>query len=175
VKFLKETYELIAFLGNPGKKYEYTRHNIAWLLSEQKQPVWQKKFNGLWCRENCGEISLIFLKPQTMMNRSGDSVRKAMDFFKLPPEKVLVVHDELELPFGEVNLRKGGGLAGHNGLRSVKQQLGTTEFGRLRLGIGRPPFGDVSRWVLSPFSPSERTELEDIFQKAWSELVRCLS
>jgi peptidyl-tRNA hydrolase, PTH1 family len=158
-------YKLIVFLGNPGKKYEKTRHNAAWRLGDNRDRSWQKKFNGLWCKEGNGADQKILLKPQTFMNLSGDSVRKAMDFFKLTPKEVLVVHDELELPFGEVQHRFGGGLAGHNGLKSIKQQLGTADFGRLRIGIGRPPYGDVQRWVLSPFAPIEEAELEDVIRK----------
>ncbi|MDC7224827.1 MAG: aminoacyl-tRNA hydrolase [Spirochaetales bacterium] len=164
-------YKLIVFLGNPGKKYEKTRHNAAWRLADYRERSWQKKFNGLWCKEGIGKDQKILLKPQTMMNLSGDSVRKAMDFFKLTPREVLVVHDELELPFGEVQLRFGGGLAGHNGLKSVKQQLGTGDFGRLRMGIGRPPYGDVQRWVLSPFAPIEEAELEDILRQAEGQIL----
>ncbi|MDC7219545.1 MAG: aminoacyl-tRNA hydrolase [Spirochaetales bacterium] len=159
-------YKLIVFLGNPGKKYEKTRHNAGWRVADYRERSWQKKFNGLWCKEGIGANQKIYLKPQTFMNLSGDSVRKAMDFFKLKPEEILVVHDELELPFGEVQERFGGGLAGHNGLKSIKQQLGTADFGRLRIGIGRPPYGDVQRWVLSPFSASDEAELDDVIRKA---------
>lgn len=169
---MKKNYKLIVFLGNPGKKYEKTRHNLAWrlagLLTEKHGLSWQKKFNGLWCRD----AGLVFLKPETLMNLSGNSVRKAMDFFKFTPDEVLVAHDELELAWGELNSRVGGGLAGHKGLKSVKQQLGTTDFGRLRLGIGRPPYGDVSRWVLSPFAPSEEAEMDDFLGKALAELEK---
>ncbi len=167
---MKDKIRLIVFLGNKGKQYEKTRHNVAWRIADDRPRSWQGKFNGLWCKEGIGADQLILLKPQTMMNLSGDSVRKAVDFFKLKPDEILVVHDELELPFGDVQARFGGGLAGHNGLRSIKQQLGTADFHRLRVGIGRPPHGDVSRWVLSPFSPSEEGEMEDVIAKAEREL-----
>jgi len=162
---LNQPYKMIVFLGNPGKQYEKTRHNAAWRLADARDRSWQKKFNGLWCRETRGGDQKILLKPHTMMNLSGESVRKALDFFKIQPGEVLVAHDELELPFGEVQYRFAGGLAGHNGLRSIKQHLGTDQFGRLRLGIGRPPHGDVTRWVLSPFSAQEEAELEDVIAK----------
>ena len=167
---MKDKIKLIVFLGNKGKKYEKTRHNVAWRIADGRSLAWQSKFNGLWCKEGIGKDQKILLKPLTMMNLSGDSVRKAADFFKLKPEEIMVVHDELELPFGEVRSRFSGGLAGHNGLRSVKQHLGTADFHRLRVGIGRPPYGDVTRWVLSPFSPSEEAEMEDVVAKAEREL-----
>lgn len=167
---MKKSYEMIVFLGNKGQKYARTRHNAAWMLADRFNLNWQTKFNGQWCRDPYLGRTMIFLKPETMMNLSGKAVRAAMDFFKLTPEQILVVHDELELPFGVIDLRHGGGLAGHNGLRSVKAQLTTDDFGRLRIGIGRPPHGDVQRWVLNPFSSSERAELPGL----WAEGERRL-
>ncbi|GAB6091044.1 aminoacyl-tRNA hydrolase [Spirochaeta dissipatitropha] len=162
-------------LGNPGKKYEMTRHNIGWRIAEafvrEADPSadWKSKFKGKWTqiRTSPGSVSgCRILVPETFMNKAGESVKPFADFFTLEAEEIVVIHDDLELPFAEVQLRKGGGLGGHNGLRSIEQHLGTRNFQRLRIGIGRPVHGSVSSWVLSRFSPQEEAELEDITEKA---------
>ncbi|MDR2029616.1 MAG: aminoacyl-tRNA hydrolase [Treponema sp.] len=114
------------------------------------------------------------LMPETYMNRSGDSVRAAASFFKIPPEHILVVHDELELPLGSAALKFSGGLGGHNGLRSMKAAFGTADFWRLRIGIGRPDHDDISAWVLSDFSPPEEPVLEQVLAVSAEALVRSL-
>lgn len=147
--------KLIVFLGNPGKEYAKTRHNSGFIVCDSLFPSasWQTKFHGWYAQE--GETRL--LKPQTYMNLSGISVGEAVRFFRLKPEEVLVVHDDLELPFGVVRLQLGGGLAGHNGLRSIKEHVGSAGFARLRIGIGRPIHGNVAQYVLSPFTKEEWT------------------
>lgn len=156
---------LIVGLGNPGLQYEETRHNIAWKafesLSFAGDLFWKEKFKGLFAQKNIKEQQVIFLKPQTFMNLSGESVRPAMDFFKVSIDDVLVVHDEIDLPFGTVHLKKGGGLAGNNGLKSIAQHLPNQNFLRLRMGIGRPKFGEVSGHVLGHFNEEESPWLED--------------
>ena len=131
--------KLICALGNPGREYSATRHNVAWIFLSQWLPAldWQKKFKGEYALLHQPR-KLIFLKPLSFMNNSGESIRTCVDFFSLDAEEILVIHDDLELPFGEVVCKKGGGLGGHNGLKSVNQHLGTRDFHRLRLGIGRP-------------------------------------
>ena len=155
---------LIIALGNPGHEYEKTRHNIGWQLLEQlpffNDLAWKEKFKGLYSSTSFKGEKFHFLKPQTYMNLSGESVVPAMKFFKIPIESVLIIHDELDLPFGTLALKKGGGLAGHNGLKSIAELTGSREFLRLRMGIGRPQRGSVSSWVLSPFSEEESIGLE---------------
>lgn len=165
-------FQVLVFLGNPGKEYEKTRHNAGWIFCQSwgQDLIWQEKFKGLWCPVLINSTKLYFLKPQTFMNLSGESARALGDFFKIPGEQFVIVHDDLEVPFGEVRFQQGGGLGGHNGLRSVKQQLGTQDFFRLRLGIGRPPRGDVASFVLSRFSSDEEIQLPWVWKSAWEKI-----
>lgn len=167
--------KLIAFLGNPGREYERSRHNIGWmvadLLTDRYGLSWQEKFSGklaLLAAQRC-KVSL--LKPATFMNRSGMSVSRALSFFSVDPDECTVVHDDLELAFGRVDLKHGGGTGGHNGLKSISQELGTNEFGRLRIGIGRPARGSVSSYVLGRFSSEEEAELPEILERAAAVLL----
>ena len=156
---------IVVFLGNPGIQYRKTRHNVAWQLCSflNLPDQWRAKFHGEFLKD--GET--VWLKPQTFMNESGQSVSEAASFFNVSPEQILVVHDDIETAFGRVMLRQGGGMAGHNGLRSVKQHLSTDNFYRLRLGVGRPQNNmDVSSFVLSPFSELEEAQLETMFVQA---------
>ncbi len=170
---------LLTLLGNPGRQYRNTRHNLGWMIEEYLPPdvslAWQKKFNGLYCQTRIGEGKLLLLKPETYMNRSGASVRAASAFFKVPPEKIIIAHDDIELPFGTLSFRKGGGLGGHNGLRSITKDLGTRDFFRFRLGIGRPERGDVSSHVLGRFSSLEETSLPDYLSGAVRILIQVIS
>lgn len=166
------------FLGNVGKKYERTRHNLAWILLEQlsfyPKLNWNSKFKGTWAKNNNPETLL--LKPSTLMNNSGESVSAALSFYKLKPENLMVIHDDLELPFGTVMIKKGGGTGGHNGLRSITKLIGSPDFYRFRLGISRPPAGfGVSSWVLSRFSPDEEARLSDYSIAAAAMLEQYLS
>ncbi len=153
--------KLIVFLGNPGKEYENTRHNAGFLLSSFLYPEasWQNKFHSEFAQFRDKKL----LKPMTMMNLSGKAVSEASSFFKLETENILVVHDDLELPLGEARMQKGGGLQGHNGLKDIKTHLKSTDFYRLRIGIGRPVHNDVRNWVLSPFKSDEMIKLEQLF------------
>ncbi len=151
---------LVAGLGNPGREYARTRHNLGHMvcdeLARRHGGSFRSKFSGDLSELRPAGARAALLKPQTYMNESGRSVGAAVRFFKVPPEQLLVVHDEVDLDLGRLQARLGGGLAGHNGLRSVAQQLGTPEFMRLRIGIGRPERGDprpVADWVLTPFGP----------------------
>jgi PTH1 family peptidyl-tRNA hydrolase len=151
---------LIVGLVNYGSKYHHTRHNIGWDVFEElsfaKDLKWTEKFKGHYAVYNSGPDKIYFLKPQTFMNLSGESVQPLMNFFKISVENILVVHDELDLPFGTIAFKKGGGLAGHNGLKSITACLGTQEFRRVRLGISRPIHGDVSNWVLSGYTGEDK-------------------
>jgi len=153
---------LVAGLGNPGSRHERDRHNIGWMavdeLARRRDVAFKSKFNGRLGETRMGDQRLALLKPETYMNESGRSISAAARFFKVVPEDVLVVHDEVDLEFGRLQAREGGGLAGHNGLRSIAQSLGTSEFLRLRVGVGRPGRGDqrdVAAFVLSPFELHE--------------------
>ncbi len=171
-------YTAVIGLGNPGPQYRLTRHNIGQRILENlvagsdiglaKNPQnWKKKFNGHWAQHN----SLRLLVPETFMNKCGSSVQAFANFFSLSPEQLLIIHDDLELPFGDVQLKKGGGLAGHNGLKSIATHLSSREFYRLRVGIGRPPRGDVSKFVLERFNQQEEAELDDIIAEAIQQIL----
>jgi PTH1 family peptidyl-tRNA hydrolase len=162
---------LVAGLGNPGREYARTRHNLGHMvcdeLASRHGGSFRSKFSGELAELRLEGLRLALVKPLTYMNESGRSVGAAARFFKLPAERLLVVHDEVDLDLGRLQARMGGGLAGHNGLRSVAQQLGTPEFMRLRIGIGRPERGDprpVADWVLSPF-PGE-VDVDELVARA---------
>jgi peptidyl-tRNA hydrolase, PTH1 family len=153
---------LVVGLGNPGREYERTRHNAGWLvldeLARRHGGSWRSRFSGSLAEVRLDGLRLALLKPETYMNDSGRSVGAAARFFKVEPGALLVVHDDVDLEPGRLQARLGGGLAGHNGLRSLAQHLGSQDFLRLRIGVGRPGRGDqrsVSDWVLSGFSPED--------------------
>jgi peptidyl-tRNA hydrolase, PTH1 family len=151
---------LVAGLGNPGREYAQTRHNAGWLVADELARrlggSFRSKFSGQLAEVRLGDLRLALLKPETYMNDSGRSLGAALRFFKVAPGNLLVVHDDVDLEEGRLQARRGGGLAGHNGLRSIAQALGTPDFVRLRIGVGRPGRGDprtVADYVLSPFEP----------------------
>jgi peptidyl-tRNA hydrolase, PTH1 family len=151
---------LVAGLGNPGRQYERTRHNVGWLVADELAKrhggSFRGKFSGQFAETRLEELRLALLKPETYMNVSGRSIGAARKFFKVDPADVLVVHDDVDLEPGRLQARFGGGLAGHNGLRSIAQSLGTNDFLRLRIGVGRPGRGDrrsVADYVLDEFEP----------------------
>jgi PTH1 family peptidyl-tRNA hydrolase len=153
---------LVAGLGNPGPGHERDRHNVGWMvvdeLARRRDASFKSKFNGRIGELRIGDSRLALLKPETFMNESGRSIAAAARFYKVPIDDVLVVHDEVDLELGRLQARAGGGLAGHNGLRSIAQMLGGAEFLRLRVGVGRPGRGDprdVADFVLSPFEAHE--------------------
>jgi len=151
---------LVAGLGNPGREYAATRHNVGWMvvdeLARRHGGSWRSKFSGQVAEMRLDGARLALVKPETYMNESGRSIAAAAQFFKTPIESVLVVHDDVDLEEGRLQARADGGLAGHNGLRSIAQSLGSQEFLRLRIGVGRPGRGDrrsVADFVLGPFAP----------------------
>src|SRR5579864_513157 len=153
---------LVAGLGNPGREYARNRHNVGHMvvdeLARRHDGVWRAKFSGQLAEVRIDGHKVALLKPETFMNDSGRSVKAAAQFFKLEPDAILVVHDESDLEPGRLQVRRGGGLAGHNGLRSITQHLGTQDFLRLRVGVGRPGRGDrrpLADYVLSDFEPEE--------------------
>jgi PTH1 family peptidyl-tRNA hydrolase len=150
-------------LGNPGAKYSLHRHNVGFMAADIIAEVhdfgpWQKKFRSLIAEGRIGRHRVLLLKPQTFMNDSGDAVQQTLRFYKLDVDALTAFHDELDLAPFKVKVRVGGGLAGHNGLRSLARHLGTQEFLRLRIGVGRPERGDprpLADWVLANFEPHE--------------------
>jgi peptidyl-tRNA hydrolase, PTH1 family len=171
--------KLIAGLGNPGSRYQWTRHNAGFMVLDRLShlagiPVTKKVFSGL-----CGEgiwqgERLLLLKPLTYMNLSGRSVAETVRFHKLSLEDVIVIHDDLDLPFGRVKLKKGGGHGGHNGLRSLLSELGSGDFTRIRIGIDRPSRGDVVDYVLTSFSGEESGRLPQLLDGAVDVLASLL-
>jgi len=165
---------LIVFLGNPGAQYARNRHNAGRLLAQAlpffSSLPWQAKFKGRYAVLD----KTHFLAPETYMNLSGESVRAAASFFKIKPEEILVVHDELELPLGTASFKFGGGLGGHNGLRSMKACFDTADFWRLRIGIGRPNHPDIAAWVLSDFSAEDAPILEQTLAVCADALAQAL-
>ena len=185
--------QLVVFLGNYGSEYSKTRHNVAWqfffFFSFSSRFSWQQKFKGEFLSFSREELSSLFceskilctkdgspvkvsdnappkvyfLKPLTYMNNSGLSAVELASFFKIKPEEILVVHDELEMALGFVSLKFSGGLGGHNGLRSMKSVFNTPDFWRLRFGLSKPSGVDIADYVLSPFSQDERIVLDSVF------------
>jgi PTH1 family peptidyl-tRNA hydrolase len=155
---------LIVALGNPGREYERTRHNVGFVIADELARRWdlgrtRDRYRGRLAegRAGVGGPRVALLWPQTYMNEAGMSAGPARGAYKVPLERVLVLHDEIDLPFGEVRTRIGGGLAGHNGLKSLKRELGSAEFARVRVGVGRPDSTDpdiVAAYVLGRFSES---------------------
>ncbi len=169
---------LVVGLGNPGREYARNRHNVGWMvvdeLGRRHDASFRSKFDGRLAEVRIDGHKVALLKPETYMNDSGRSARAVMRFFKLEPDAVLVVHDDSDLELGRLQARRGGGLAGHNGLRSMAKHLGTPEFLRVRVGVGRPGRGDrrsLADWVLSDFEPHE--DLERIVEAA-AEAVELL-
>ena len=156
---------LVVGLGNPGRDYARNRHNVGSMvvdeLARRHAGSWRGKFSGRLAEVRIDGHKVALLKPETYMNESGRSVQAAARFFKVEPDAILVVHDEGDFDLGRLQARRGGGLAGHNGLRSIAQQLGTSDFLRLRIGVGRPERGDprpLADYVLSDFEPHDDAE-----------------
>lgn len=156
--------KLIAFLGNPGQEYKNTRHNVAFTLFDRltENDSLKSKFHSIFVEKN----GIKYIKPITFMNLSGTAVSEAKAFYKIKDDEILVCHDDSELKLGEVKLQCGGSLKGHNGLRSIKDRIGSDNFFRLRIGIGRPKYGDMRIYVLSPFKKEELEILDNSFYEA---------
>lgn len=163
---------VIVGLGNPGPAYDQTRHNVGFMVVERLARRWDLAFSGRRFESRVadgrvGDERVVLLQPHTFMNESGRAVRAALDWFKLSPERLIVVYDDLDLPLGKVRLRAKGSSGGHNGVKSVLAHVGTESFGRVKIGIGRPPEGqDVVGYVLSRFSPEERPVVEGSCDRA---------
>jgi PTH1 family peptidyl-tRNA hydrolase len=184
---------LVVGLGNPGPRYAGSPHNVGFrvldhfaehhAISRQtnvcqamsKHAAWTQRFDAELGMASVAGNELVLLKPLTFMNRSGESVRKAMSFFKINEDQALVVHDELDLPVGSVKLKHGGGEAGHNGLKSLTAELGTRQYARLRVGVGRPAAGDVSDFLLAPMPVALASEVEASLPRASNAIELWLS
>jgi PTH1 family peptidyl-tRNA hydrolase len=170
---------LVVGLGNPGAKYARHRHNVGFMVLERfaqahAAPAARERFSGLLAKARVGSDDVLLLQPQTYMNLSGRSVQQTQHFFKLGLSDLVVVHDELDLPFGAVRIKVGGGSAGHRGIASIMECCGGAEFSRLRLGIGRPQSGSVENFVLSDFSAEQSAALGDVLERATAALTDIL-
>lgn len=171
---------LVVGLGNPGAKYEKTRHNVGFMVLDRLAArhmlsIDSNKFKGRWGDGLIAGERVALLKPQTFMNLSGDSVRRAVDYFDIAPEQIVVVHDELDLDLGAMKVKAGGGHGGHNGLRDIAAKLGTKDFLRVRVGIGRPTRGSVTDWVLGDFRVGDRDDRDEVIERACDAIETILS
>ena len=184
---------VVAGLGNPGTRYLKTRHNAGFLFIDRLLDTvspglrWRSQFKSEMSAIKFKDQDLLLLKPQTFMNLSGEAVQECLAFRKMTPEQLIVVHDEIDIPFGEIRVKKGGGSAGHNGLKSITERLSSPDYYRIRLGIGRPqgqadslsgavsPQTDVSTHVLAPFTAAESLTLDDMLELALKVFEALLS
>ena len=164
---------IVAGLGNPGLEYENTRHNAGFLTMDELAKQCGVKLDQMKFKSDCGEAMLgevrcLLMKPTTYMNLSGDAIAAAANFYKIPPEQVLVIYDDISLPPGKLRLRRKGSAGGHNGIKSIIAQLGTEEFPRIRVGVGAKPNPqyDLADWVLSKFSEEDMTALQPALEHA---------
>lgn len=170
---------IVAFLGNPGLKYNGTRHNAGFMAADAMEKklgvsINKMRFKALTQTADIGGKKVLLMKPQTYMNLSGDAIAQAVNFYKVPPERVIVVSDETALPIGRLRIRRGGSAGGHNGLKSVIARLGTDQFPRIRLGVGDKPHPDydMADWVLSAFKGQDAADMELVAKKA-ADAVEC--
>ena len=170
---------IVAFLGNPGLKYNGTRHNAGFMAADAMEKklgvsINKMRFKALTQTVDISGKKVLLMKPQTYMNLSGDAIVQAANFYKVPPERVIVVSDETALPIGRLRIRRGGSAGGHNGLKSVIARLGTDQFPRIRLGVGDKPLPDydMADWVLSAFKGQDAADMELVAKKA-ADAVEC--
>ena len=171
---------IVVFLGNPGDKYENTRHNVGFMTADAlgeklNKPIQRLKFKALTNVVEYGGCRVLLMKPTTYMNLSGEAVREACMFYKLPPERVLVVSDDVSLPVGKIRLRRNGTAGGHNGLRSIIGQLHSDQFPRLKIGVGAKPHPDydMADWVLGHFSKEDHKAVDAAIDRAL-DAMECL-
>lgn len=171
---------MLVCLGNPGDQYENTRHNVGFMVADQlgeryRLPIQKLKFKALTNIFTISGEKVLVMKPVTYMNLSGEAVGEAARFYKLPPERVLVISDDVSLPLGKLRIRKGGSAGGHNGLKSIIQHLGTDQFPRIKVGVGQKPHPDydMADWVLSKFAGEDLKTITEAIRKA-ADAVECL-
>ena len=160
--------KIIAGLGNPGQKYDKTKHNTGFMtmdhyLDEKGLSLDKDKFEGLWTKQKINGEDVILLEPQTYMNESGRSVSQIANFFKVDPEDVLIIQDDMDMPIGKIRIRANGKSGGHNGIKSIIRDLGTEKFNRLKIGIRHPKNATVVSWVLTPFNDEQQKLMDDAF------------
>lgn len=174
----QDVIRAVVGLGNPGPGYTGTRHNVGFMvldeLARRTGAHLKAKFSGRFAQVATPDGELLLLAPQTWMNLSGDSVQPMCAFYRVAATELLVVHDEVDLPFGELRLKDGGGLAGHNGLKSVAGRMASRDFRRLRVGVGRPEHGNMSDHVLSRFSGEQKAQLPLLVDRAADAVERVL-
>ena len=170
---------LIVFLGNPGPRYEMTRHNAGFMAAdamakEKNVNINKARFKALTATCDIGGESVLLMKPQTFMNLSGDAVAQAAKFYKIPPERVIVVSDEISLPIGKLRIRTKGSAGGHNGLKDIIAKLGTDAFPRIRIGVGAPPHPDydMADWVLASFKNQDAEDMLAAAERA-AQAAQC--
>ena len=170
---------LIVFLGNPGPRYDFTRHNAGFMAAdamarEKGLSINKARFRALTASCRIGEESVLLMKPQTFMNLSGQAVSQAAGFYKIPPEHIIVVSDEVSLPVGRLRIRTKGSAGGHNGLKDIIARLGTDAFPRIRIGVGAPPHPDydMADWVLSGFKGKDAEDMTAAAARA-AEAAEC--
>lgn len=165
---------LIVGLGNPGPKYQFTRHNIGFLavdfFAERETLNLSSKWQSEFCKGKINSADFVIQKPLTYMNLSGQSVQGASSFFKIPPANVLVIQDDVDMPFGAIRFQKNRSAGGHNGIKDIIEKLGTQDFLRLKVGVGRPTRGDVKDYVLENFSKAEQKQLPDLLIDLYNSL-----
>ena len=171
---------LVVCLGNPGKQYENTRHNIGFMTADELERREGAKVNKLKYRALTGEMKIggervLVMKPQTYMNLSGEAVKLAGAFYKIPPERVIVISDDVSLPLGKLRIRANGSAGGHNGLKNIIQHLGTDAFPRIKVGVGAPnhPEHEMVDWVIGNFTPAEKKVVAEAVGRA-ADAIACL-
>ena len=163
---------IIAGLGNPGKKYEHTRHNVGFdvmdvLAEKYNIRMDEKKYKAICGKGMIGSEKVVLVKPQTFMNLSGESIAEAVNFYKVDPEHIIIVYDDISLDVGQLRIRKKGSAGGHNGIKNIIAHLGTQEFPRIKVGVGdKPKKMDLADYVLSRFSKEDSAVMEDAFREA---------
>lgn len=173
--------KLVVSLGNPGRKYMLNRHNIGFMIGEAiiqrySIPVKTQKFSSFCGKGTLDDQEVVMLFPQTYMNNSGTAVKAALEFYRMEVNDLVVIHDEIELPFGELRLKIGGGHKGHNGIRSIMHEIVSGDFLRIRFGVGRPenPHVSVADYLLSDFFPEEKVEIQKRMPEVVEFVLECM-
>jgi len=168
---------IVVFLGNPGSKYTNTRHNVGFMTADVAEKetgarISRLKYKALTATCSIGKEQVLLMKPQTYMNLSGESVRPAAQFYKVPPEHIIVVSDDVSMPTGKLRIRTKGSAGGHNGLKSIISQLGTDAFPRIKIGVGAPPHPDydMADWVLGTFKGQDAKDIDEAVKRAYEAI-----
>lgn len=179
----KSKYDfLVVGLGNPGNKYRNTRHNVGfmtldYIASKENMEFKKSKFKGETASKVIEDNNILFLKPDTFMNLSGESVISAAKFYKIPPEDIIIIYDDISLDIGKLRIRRKGSAGGHNGIKSIIANIGSQDFPRIKVGVGKQSeeFDDLADYVLSSFKINEKQELDNAIERAYAALKTILS